>query len=429
MKAKSIIKLLLTFLVIGGLVFLTLAGIKIGKWQLQPAKDSVRLGLDISGGVHLEYQAKKDTGAADAEPELLYEISDEEKDSTISSLRARADSQGYTAANIYYNGNGRFVVEIPNIENADEASKMFGTIGKLTFTDPEGKEIITGEDVKEAVAKYGQTSETGGNGHYVALTLSDEGLTKFSDATGRLIGSYISINLDGMPYSQPTVQTRIDSDPIITIGAAEDASQQARDLAGIIRSGQLPFGLQEVGSSTVSATLGQNALMGSLWAGLISLLLIIIYMIFFYRLPGLVSGVALIFYAVLTVLLLGVFKVNLTLPGIAGIVVSMGMAVDANVVIFERLTDEMKNGKTLRASVDAGYNRALTAVVDSNVTTLISAGVLWWLGSGTVKGFAITLFLGVIVSMFTAIFVTKFVLQQVINLNIKNRKLYGIGIK
>ena len=232
-----------------------------------------------------------------------------------------------------------------------------------------------------------------------------------------------------MPYSQPTVQTRIDSDPIITIGSTENASQQARDLAGIIRSGQLPFGLQEVGSSTVSATLGQNALEGSLWAGLISLILIIIYMLIFYRLPGFVSGVALIFYAVLTILLLGIFKVNLTLPGIAGIVVSMGMAVDANVVIFERLTDEMKNGKTLRAAVDAGYNRALTAVVDSNVTTLISAGVLWWLGSGTVKGFAITLFLGVVVSMFTAIFVTKFILKQVINLNIRNRKLYGIGIK
>ena len=227
--------------------------------------------------------------------------------------------------------------------------------------------------------------------------------------------------------SSPRVQTQITEPTCIISG--NFTVESAKELAGLIRAGQLPFKLVEVGVSSVGATLGEAAFQNSIWAALISLILIAIYMIIFYRLPGFVSAISLTFYTALTVLLLGWFHVNLTLPGIAGIILSMGMAVDANVVIFERIIDELKLGKTLRASVEAGFHRAIAAVVDSNVTTIIAAGVLLWLGTGTVKGFAITLLIGVLVSMFTAIIIIKFLLVQIVNLNVKNRKLYGIGVK
>lgn len=437
MKAKSIIKLVLTLLVIGALVFLTMFGIKIGNWQLKPAKDGVKLGLDIAGGSYIEYQAteNKETAAEDSaaeEGDNKTNVSDEDVQSTIAILRARATNQGYTEANVMYSGNGRFRVELPNVGDPNDASRILGTVARLTFEDAQddsGSVILDGKDIKNATSKFGQTSENAASGHYVALELTDDGQQKFSEATERLIGSPIYIKLDGEVYSAPMVQSKIDADPIITIGSSENAADAAKELAGLIRSGQLPFGLKEVGASSVSATLGQNAYTSSLWAGLISIILIVIYMIIFYRVPGIVAGIALIFYTVLMVLAMGLFGINLNLPGIAGIVLSLGMAVDANVVIFERIIDELKNGKTLHASVDAGFHRALTAVIDGNITTLISAGVLLWLGSGTVKGFATTLFIGIVISMFTAIFVTKFLLKQLIQLNIKNRKLYGIGVK
>lgn len=470
MKAKSTIKLVLMLLLIGVMVYLTVAGVTIGNWKLEPASKGIKLGLDIAGGSYIEYQAvgvtDNGTGTAPAgqetaapeaaatapaseeatEPtvappaaapvetatadgEAKKEISQEDIDATIATLRSRATSQGYTEATVVYNGGGRFRVELPSVANAEDASRLLGKVARLTFEDPDGNVIVDGKEVKNAIAKFGQTKDNGASEHYVELEFTSEGRTKFSEATGRLIGKAIDIKLDGVVQSSPTVQTKIDSDKAIITMGGENAQKAAEETAALIRSGQLPFGLKEVGASTVSATLGQSAYQRSVQAGLFSLALIILYMIIFYRLPGLLSGIALVFYAVLTILVLGAFGVNLTLPGIAGIVLSMGMAVDANVVIFERIIDELKNGKTLRASVDAGFHRALTAVVDSNVTTLISAGVLWWLGSGTVKGFAITLFIGVVISMFTAIIITKFLLVQLIQLNVKNRRLYGIGVK
>ncbi len=432
MKAKSVIKLVLALLVIAALIFLTVFGVKLGNFELKPAYDGVKLGLDINGGSYIEYQAAEALNAAEgAETEMkdIKDVSTEEIDTTIAILRARAASQGYTEANVMHNGNGRFRVELPSVGDANEASRILGQVAKLTFEDPENNVVLDGNQIKNATAVFKSTDGTVAQ-HIVELEFTEEGRAKFAEATARLVGQQISIKLDGVVQSAPTVQEAIDSESaIITLGTGEDVDKYARELAGLIRSGQLPFSLKEVGASTVSATLGQNAYQNSLLAGLISIILIAIYMIVFYRLPGVMAAISLIFYTVLTVLVLGAFGVNLTLPGIAGIVLSLGMAVDANVVIFERITEEMKNGKTLRASVDAGFNRALTAVVDANITTLISAGVLWALGSGTVKGFAITLFIGVVISMFTAVFVTKFFIKQLIELNIRNRKLYGIGIK
>ena len=423
MKAKSIVKLLLTLVVIAALVIVTVPGFTIGSYKLVPLKDNVKLGLDIAGGSYVEYQAVEGDSN-------LTDISTEDVDTTIAILRQRATAQGYTEAVVTYTNNGRFRVELPDVKDPNEASKLLGQVAKLTFTEPDGTVVIDGMHIEDATYQYGQVSENGGYQHYVSLKFTKEGTEKFAEATSRLVGQAISINLDETLVSAPTVQTAItDGSAVITIGNSEDAETEARNLASLIRSGQLPFALSEVGLSTVSATLGQNSFQNALLAGLISIILIMIFMIIFYRLLGVVASLALAIYAIITVFILGLFGVNLTLPGIAGIVLSLGMAVDANVIIFERIKEEMKNGKTLRASVDAGFHRAVTAIVDANVTTIISSVVLWILGSGTVKGFAITLFIGVVVSMFTAIFVTKFLLNILIEFNVKNRKLYVGGVK
>ncbi|MBR5587109.1 MAG: protein translocase subunit SecD [Clostridia bacterium] len=423
MRAKSIVKLILSLVIVAILVVFTATGMQFGSYQMMPITDNIKLGLDIAGGSYVEYQAVE--GDND-----LSDISTEDVDTTIAILRQRAADQSYTEAVVTYMNNGRFRVELPDVKDPNEASQLLGQTAKLTFAEPDGTLVVDGSQIKNATYKFGQTSENGGYQHYVDLEFTSEGAEKFADATSRLIGQSISINLDENLVSAPVVQSAItDGKAVITIGSAENAEEEARNLASLIRSGHLPFGLKEVGLSTVSATLGQNSFSKALLAGLISLIVIAVFMIVIYRLLGLVAAIALGIYALLTVLVLGVFGVNLTLPGIAGVVLSFGMAVDANVIIFERIKEEMKNGKTLRAAVDAGFHRATTAIIDANVTTLISSAVLWWLGSGTVKGFAVTLFLGVVVSMFTAIFVTKFILNQLIELNIKNRKLYVGGVK
>lgn len=422
MKAKSIVKLVLALIVMAAIVVVTFTGVTIGSYQMMPITDSIKLGLDIAGGSYVEYQAIEGD-------KNLSDISTDDVDTTIAILRQRATSQGYTEAVVTYMNNGRFRVELPDVKDPNEASQLLGKVAKLTFTEPDGTVVVEGTDIKNATYQYGQATDEGYQ-HFVSLELNAEGAKKFADATSRLIGQAISINLDETVVAAPTVQTEItDGSAVITMGNSEEAEKEARNIASLIRSGQLPFALQEVGLSTVSATLGQNSFSRALLAGIISIIIIALFMIVLYRLLGLVASLALAIYAVITIFILGVCQVNLTLPGIAGIVLSLGMAVDANVIIFERIKEEMKNGKTLRASVDAGFHRAVTAIVDANVTTIISAVVLWVLGSGTVKGFAITLFIGVVISMFTAIFVTKFLLNQLIEFNVKNRKLYVGGVK
>lgn len=420
MKGKSIVKLVLMLLLIAVMAIVAVFGVQLGNWKINPAINGIKKGLDIAGGSSIQYDADADS------------ITDEQRDTVVSILRTRLTEQGYTEANVQSQGDKRFYVEIPSVSDPREAVELLGKTAQLSFRDPDGNVIMTGDDVDTATAKYDQVSQNSAAESYVELKLKDSGVEKFSEATGRLAGqpdgaNYIAIMLDDQVVSSPRVQTQITDTTCIITG--DFTVEAARELAGLIRAGQLPFKLVEVGVSSVGATLGESAFNNSILAALISLILIAIYMMIFYRLPGFVSAISLTFYTVLIVLLMGWFKVNLTLPGIAGIILSMGMAVDANVVIFERIIDELKLGKTVRASVEAGFHRALAAVIDSNVTTVIAAAVLLWLGSGTVKGFAITLLIGVLVSMFTAIVITKFLLVQLVQLNVKNRKLYGIGVK
>lgn len=421
MKAKSITKLVLMVLLIAAIICLAVFGVTInGKTYISKASEGIKYGLDIAGGTSILYEAQQDT------------VSAEEANTVINIMRQRLDDKGYTEATITREGEKRFSVEIPDVTDTQEVVEILGTTAKLTFTDPEGNVIVDGSMVKKANADVIQDQTTGRVQHIVSLEFKDEGTQAFSDATARLYNqpdgaNYIAINLDNIVISAPRVNSVITESSCIIEG--DFTSAGAQELASLINSGNLPFELKEISSNTVDATLGHGALKNSVTAGLISLIIIMLYMIFFYRLSGFLASIALAFYAAIVVFIMSIVHVNLTLSGIAGIVLSMGMAVDANVVIFERIIDELNLGKSIGAAVSAGFNRAMTAVIDSNVTTIITCAVLYWLGTGTVKGFAITLLIGIIVSMFTAIVVTKFLMKRMVELNVKNRKLYGFGVK
>lgn len=373
-------------------------------------------GLDLKGGTVIVYKAQTDNPT------------EEEMDTVVSMLRTRLDGQGYTEATLTRQGDDKVRVELPDVQDAKQAVETLGATAQLEFIDPEGNVVMSGSEVKSASAEYGQTEQgMAKNSYYIALELTDEGRDKFADATGRLVGQQIGITMDGQLLSAPRVNERIDSNSCVITG--EFTAEEARSLAANIKSGQLPFSLEQVEVRTVSATLGDEALKNAVTAGVIGLILVMVFMILIYRLLGLMSSIALLGYIGIVLLILANLHINLTLPGIAGIILSVGMAVDANVVIFERIKEELRLGKTVRSAVDAGFNRALSAVVDSNITTIIAAVILWVLGTGTIKGFGITLFIGIVVSMLSAIFVTKFLLKQMIGMNVKNLWLYGISKK
>lgn len=417
--AKSITKFLAVVLIIAALCYIALYGIVIGSTQyMQPVKNGIKKGLDIAGGSSITYEAV--TGAV---------ITKQQADTVKAVLRKRLDGVGFTEASVSSaQGDKRYIVEIPQVTNPEEAVRLLGNTAELKFVDPDKNLVLSGKDVKEAKSEYQKLSENSAPQHYVSLTLNTEGVAKFAEATKRLSTqaegkNYIAIMLDEKEISRPRVKSEINSEKCIIEGGFN--AESAKELASTIRAGQLPFKLKEVALSSVGATLGDKALQSSLQAALIALILVMIYMMAFYRLPGLIASVALVGYTALLSLLLGIFQINLTLPGMAGIVLTIGVAVDANVVIFERIKDELTLGKTLRAAVDAGFNRAFSAILDSNVTTLIAGFVLMWFGTGPIKGFAITLIMGIITSLFTAVVVSRFLLEQMIGLNIKNVWLYG----
>lgn len=423
--SRSIIKFAAIILVIAALFYVGLFGLDFTDDIRFPGimdEDGITQGLDLKGGTVIVYKAQAD------------EVTDDEMDTVVSMLRTRLDYQGYTEATITRQGSDKVRVELPDVQDAQQAVETLGATAQLKFVDMEGNEIMTGADVKNASAEFGQTEEgVSKNSYYISLELTNEGRTKFAEGTGRVAGlaasnqNYIAIMMDEQPISTPRVAQKIDSDKCVITG--EFTAEEAKSLASNIKSGQLPFSLEQVEVRTVSATLGDEALSRTVNAGIIGTILVLLFMLVIYRLQGLMADLALIFYLAVVMIIISVCHINLTLPGIAGIILAIGMAVDANVVIFERVKEELKLGKTVRSAADAGFNRALSAVIDSNVTTIISAVILWVLGTGTIKGFGITLFIGIVVSMFSAIFVTKFLLKQMIGMNVKNTWLYGVSNK
>lgn len=421
--AKGISKIVATLVVIVLLCYVAISGLTVGSMKIGPVFDDehgIRKGFDLAGGSVIVYQAEKTEDGK--------EPTDTQMAVAKKILDGRLSRKGYTEGTVTIKGT-QLEVEIPAVTDTQEAIESIGQTAKLTFREPaanegeEGKIIMTGDDVKKAEREYINNSETGEQGYVVAIEITPKAQAAFFEATQKLAGQYVSIHLDEEVISAPMVKEAINATNFVIQG--DFTQEQADELAALISDGQLPFKLSVAQQRTAGPTLGANALEAGLKAGLIGLIIVMLFMIILYRLPGLMSAIALILYTALCFLIYAVLHVNLSLPGIAGVILSIGMAVDANVIIFERMKEEFKLGKTLRAATDAGFNRALSSIIDSNVTTLIVAVVLYFIGTGPIKGFAITLGIGIIVSMFTAIVITQLLIKALVDMNIRNKSLYG----
>ena len=404
-KNKGILSLILTAVVIVLLGYTVLIGVGPTKTG---AMENIKLGLDLAGGVSITYQVKGDTP------------SDEEMSDTIYKLQKRVE-QYSTEASVYQEGDDRINIEIPGVSDANAILDELGKPGSLEFQTQDGETVITGSDVETASAKSGQDS-MGNNEYSVELVLTDEGSEKFAEATSANIGNPISIIYDGETISSPTVESAITGGTAYITG--NFTYEEADNLASTIRIGGLKLELEELRSNVVGAQLGEQAVATSLKAGAIGLAIVFVFMMCVYYLPGLASGLALLIYTELVLLILNAFNITLTLSGIAGIILSIGMAVDANVIIFARVREEMCRGKSVKNSLKTGFQKAMSAIVDGNVTTLIAAAVLWFKGSGTVKGFAQTLAIGIIVSMFTALVITRLIIYAFYAVGLRSEKLY-----
>ena len=421
---KSVAAFVLVILMIALLISVALLGVRA--WGIAGVFDEggIRLGLDLAGGSSILYEAD---GAAPTAAELS---------AAIEMIRSRLDLLNYTEATVTSAGNNQILVEIPGIAEPEEAVAMLGASAVLEFRDADGNVVLDGTDIASAAAVFGDAG-SGFNEWFISLRFQPPAVARFAAATREAAAragewddarnrsrNFISIVLDDNEISAPNVAREINDDSAIISGAFD--REHAHYLAGIITAGQLPFSLRDVQLNATGPALGMRSLQTSLIAGAIGMVLIIIFMIAFYRLPGVIAAIALIAYTAIIGIVLVISQTNLSLPGIAGIILSIGMAVDANIIIFERIKEELRSGKVLKKAIESGFKRALVAIIDSNLTTLIVAIVLWNFGSGPIVGFAMTLFIGVLVSMFTAISVTRWLLNQLVGMNIRNEKLYGL---
>ena len=370
---------------------------------------SIPLGLDLSGGVSITYQVVDENPSA------------EDMSDTIYKLQKRVDSYS-TEASVYQVGDDRITVEIPGVQDANQILEDLGNPGSLEFQMPDGTVFMTGDMVADAQAAT-QTDTYGNKEYVVALKLTDEGAKIFGEVTSENIGKNLPIVYDGETISYPRVQTAITGGEAQITGMAD--FEEAETLATQIRIGSLSLQLSELESSVVGAQLGSQAISSSLKAGAIGLAIVMVFMIIMYAVPGIAASLALAIYTTLVIATLYLFEITLTLPGIAGIILGIGMAVDANVIVFARVREEIATGKSVQTSMKIGFQKAMSAILDGNITTLIASVVLMALGSGTVKGFAYTLMIGIILSLFTAMVVTRYILYSLYALGLKSEKLYG----
>ena len=389
MRRDSLIKLIACIVIITG-VFIAF---------VHPLAHSIRQGLDLQGGTHVVLEAE-DTPQA--------QVNDDAMQRVVKIMEKRVNELGLTEPIIQREGQRRIIIELPGIKDPDKAIQTIGKTAMLEFKDEEGNTVLTGTDLKDAQALTNQQT----NQHVVALEFSEEGGQKFADLTTKNVGRVIAILLDGEVLTAPNVR-----EPILG-GKAEISGQktleEAQQLAVLLRSGALPVKVNIIETRTVGPSLGQDSKDKSQFAFVIGIGAVLIFMLAFYRLSGFIADVSLMAYTILLLFILKSLDATLTLPGVAGIILSIGMAVDANVLIFEHFKEEYRMGKSLRLSMEAGFNRAFTTIFDSNTTTIIAAAVLFFFGTGTIRGFAITLGLGVILSMFTAITLTQYMLKMLI---------------
>lgn len=408
-RKKGIITLIVSILALAACTFVCVFGLDKGKTG---SAANIKQGLDLAGGVSITYEVvgEEDPSAAD--------MAD-----TIFKLQKRVENYS-TEAQVYQEGSDRINIEIPGVSDANAILEELGKPGSLGFYDKSYEEVLTGTDIADAQAVY-QQDNMGNKEPVVSLTLTEEGTKKFAEATRAALpaNDVIYIVYDTQVVSAPRVQAEITDGRAVINGMA--SFEEAENLASTIRIGGLKLELSELRSNVVGAQLGSAAVKTSLIAGAIGLAIVIVFMIAVYWIPGVASSIALLLYTAIVVLLLNGFDITLTLPGIAGIILSIGMAVDANVIIFARIREEIATGKTVKSSIDIGFKKALSAIIDGNVTTLIAAAVLGIMGTGTIKGFAQTLALGIVVSMFTALVVTKQLVKAFYAIGLQNEKFYG----
>ena len=426
MKKENIIKIMISVIVVLAISYLAVFGLKIGDKQIIKGAKNINTGLDISGGVSIVYQAKAETGTVISEEDLT-------KAKTVITKRLEVK-------NIFDylvrtdNTSSQISVDIPadiNDQSKDPLQAVEGLdkTAKIMFKDPDGNVLLEGDDIKDAKYSEDATDNTGLPTPHVVLEFSDEGTKKFGEATGKLVGKAMSIYLDETEIAAPIVNNKIESNTaIITMGQGtySEKKAQAEEYAMLISSGALPFSLDVISKEYIGPYIGQQALEISVKAGIIALILICIIMICIYRLPGVVSSISLVAYVSIILLVLSNTGISITLPGIAGLILSIGMAVDANVIIFERFKEEIKNNTGTKKAFAKSFKNAMSAIIDGNVTTFLVALLLYIFGVGTIKGFGIVLVIGTLASLFTSVVVTRFVLQQFIPLCNKSKFLFGM---
>lgn len=426
------VKFFVITLLIAVVAYTALFGFTLGASKVGDVGNNINLGLDIKGGVAVVFEVQTET-TGDELNQLMTQ--------TIEVISRRVNAMGLTEPNITRQGDTRIRIELPGVNNAQEALAIVGKTAQLEFrlvddgsfalsgmtTDMfESSFVVGGDDVDEAFLSQAQQG-----GYGVSIEFNNEGADAFAKATEEAFSvsagnptRQIAIILDNEVISAPVPGT------IIADGKAQITGSftfdEASLLSSLIRGGALPAELEEVQTQVIGATLGLDALASSVNAAKIGLALVVLFMIGYYRLPGLVASISLVLYASIVLLVMQYLNATLTLPGVAGIVLGVGMAVDANVIIFERLKEELKNGKTLRAALDSGFARALRTIMDANVTTFIAAIVLYNFGEGPIQGFAVTLMIGIMTSMFTAIIITKTMLKSISDFkSLNNKKFYG----
>lgn len=405
-KSRGIVILLVIVLATGFLGYLSAFGIGSAQWG--SARD-IKLGLDLAGGVSITYETTEPHPSA------------EDMSDTVFKLQKRVETYS-TEAQVYQEGENRINIEIPGVTDANEILEDLGKPGSLTIQSEDGEVVLQGTDIKDAQPAT-QQNDMGNKETVVVLTLTDEAKESFAEYTAAHIGDRLPIVYDGTVISNPTVQRAITGGEATITGMS--SYEEADELASIIRIGGLKLELQELRSNVVGAQLGEEAIHTSLIAAAIGFAIVCIFMCIVYRIQGVAASIALCLYVGVILGLLNAFQITLTLPGIAGIILSIGMAVDANVIIFARIREEITAGKTVRSAMKIGFEKALSAIVDGNVTTLIAAFVLAIMGTGSVKGFAYTLALGIVVSMFTALVITKYLVNAIYAVGIQNVKFYG----
>lgn len=381
-----------------------------GYYLAKPIEKNINLGLDLQGGLHVVLQAIETPRRP---------VTDDAMNGALGILQERINALGLKEPIVQREGNDRIIVELAGVKDAQEAIDLLGSMAILEFKTEDKKVVIDGSMLKNAQAQI--NSQT--NQPEVSLDFNTEGARIFAEVTGANIGKKIGIYLDDKLLTDPVVQSRISGGKAVITGS--QSLEEAQRVALLLRSGALPVELDFAEKRIVGPTLGADSLAKSKAAGAYGILAIFAFMILYYRVPGFVADFSIIVYSLLVLGILAALNATLTVPGIAGFLLSIGMAVDANVIIYERLKEELRSGKTLRAAIDAGFDRAFTTIVDANVTTLIAAAVLYYFGTSSIRGFAITLSIGILASMFTAITLTRYLLRLSAETNIKNTWLYG----